>query len=117
VRYDPTTFRLDVEGTGAARAAARQARLQRGKPYEEFCAEFVKPEPPKDLYYYGSWGSETDDITATVFTIDGPQRVAAPLKDLPIVMVPDRREVKIAQLEARVRELEDKHREDVKRLA
>ena len=32
-------------------------------------------------------------------------------------MIPDRREVKIAQLEGRVRELEEKHGENVKRLA
>ncbi|HPB72999.1 MAG TPA: hypothetical protein PLX71_08470 [Phycicoccus sp.] len=97
------------------RQAARQARLQRGKPFEEFCAEFVTPEPPAELLYYGSWG-DVEEITATEFTIDGPKRVTAPLKQLPIIMVPDRREVKIAALEARIAELETKYGEDVQRL-
>ncbi|WP_168581872.1 hydantoinase B/oxoprolinase family protein [Gephyromycinifex aptenodytis] len=112
VHFDPKTFRLDVEETKKARAAARAARLERGKPFEEFCAEFVTPEPPADLPYYGSWG-DVEDITATVYTMDGPQRVVAPLKELPIVMVPDRREVKIGKLEARIAELEMKHNETV----
>jgi hypothetical protein len=117
VRYDPATFRLDAEATGHARARAREARLRRGKPYAEFVKQFVTDEPPKDLLYYGSWGDDTHDLTATVFTIDGAQRVKAPLPQLPIIMIPDRRELKIAALETRVRELEDKHGENVKRLA
>ncbi|KFB03084.1 Hydantoinase B/oxoprolinase [Frankia sp. Allo2] len=117
VRYDPITFRLDAEGTRQARERVRQTRLTRGKPYAEFVKDFVTEEPPKDLLYYGSWGDDTKDLTATVFTIDGPQRVKAPLKELPIIVIPDRRELKIAALEARVRELEDRHGEDVKRLA
>ncbi len=120
VRYDPATFRLDAGGTEKARARIRKTRLQRGKPFAEFCAEFVKPEPPKDLAYYGSWGSwtpETPDIVATVYSIDGPERVTAPLQELPIVMVPDRREVKIAKLEARIAELEQRYGENVTRLA
>ncbi len=120
VHYDATTFRLDAAGTEAARAAARKSRLQRGKPFAEFCKEFVTPEPPKDLPYYGSWGTwseDNQDITATVYSIDGPQRVSAPLAELPIVMVPDRREVKIGKLEARIAELEAKHGEQVTRLS
>jgi hypothetical protein len=119
VHYDPATFRLDAAATDAARAEARKARLQRGKPFDEFCKEFVTPEPPKDLAYYGSWGTwspDNPDITATVYSIDGPQRVTAPLDELPIVMVPDRREVKIAKLEARIAELESKFGESVNRL-
>ncbi|MCX2932669.1 hydantoinase B/oxoprolinase family protein [Mycobacterium sp. CVI_P3] len=116
VRYDPATFRLDVVGTERARTEARRARLKRGKPFAEFCAEFVKPEAPTDLAYYGSWGSETDEITATVYNIDGPVRVTAPLAELPIVMVPDRREVKIARLEARIADLEAKYGENTTRL-
>ncbi|MGV9713966.1 hydantoinase B/oxoprolinase family protein [Gordonia sp. NPDC003424] len=115
VHYDPETFRIDVEATEQARAKARADRLERGKPFAEFCEEFVTPEPPKDLLYYGSWGSDTDELTATVFGIDGPERVTAPLADLPIINIPDRREVKIAKLEQRIAELEDKHGEVVSR--
>lgn len=116
VVYDAETFRIDGAATEAARAAARQARLERGKPYAEFIEEFVTAEPPAELPYYGSWGSDTDEITATVYTIDGPERVVAPLAELPIVMIPDRREVRIGKLEARIAELEAKHGETVQRL-
>jgi hypothetical protein len=109
VAYDPTTFVLDIEGTTQLRDQARQARLARGKPYAEFVQQFVTPEPPEDLLYYGSWGDDTDQLTATVFDIDGPKRVTAPVAEMPIIMLPDRRDLKVAQLEARVRELEEKH--------
>ena len=33
---------------------------------------------PKELLYYGSWGDDTDELTATVFDIDGPKRVDGP---------------------------------------
>ncbi|MEA5155182.1 hydantoinase B/oxoprolinase family protein [Raineyella sp.] len=117
VRYDPATLRLDAEATREARAEARRARLRRGKPYDEFVAEFVTAEPPADLPYYGSWGPDHTEITATIYGIDGPERVTAPLAELPPVMVPDRREVKIARLEQRLEELESKHGERVHRLA
>jgi hypothetical protein len=115
VAYDPRTYVVDLKGTEALRAQARQARLQRGKPYAEFISEFATPEPPKDLLYYGSWGDDTDELTATVFDIDGPKRVTAPISQMPIIMLPDRRDLKVAELEARVRELEEKHGENVKR--
>jgi acetone carboxylase alpha subunit len=117
VTYDPATHRLDEQGTAELRAQARQARLERGRPFHEFVEEWVTPEPPKDLLYYGSWGDDTEELTATVFDINGPQRVIAPLSELPLIMLPDRREVSIARLEARVRELEEKHGEVVSRLA
>jgi acetone carboxylase alpha subunit len=117
VVYDEATFRLDAEATATARADARKARLQRGRPYQEFVDEWVTPEPPADLLYYGSWGDDTDKLTATVFGIEGPRRVKATIDEMPIIMVPDRREVKIAALEARIAELETKHGETVRRLA
>jgi hypothetical protein len=115
VAVDPVTFILDVDATDALRAEARAARLERGKPYAEFVEGFVTPEPPKDLLYYGAWGDQTDELTATVFGIDGPVRVTAPISELPIIMLPDRRDLKVAELETRVRELEEKHGEIVRR--
>jgi hypothetical protein len=115
VAYDPASYVLDVGGTETLRAEARRARLQRGKPYAEFIEEFVTDEPPADLLYYGSWGDDTDEVVATVFGIDGPVRVKAPLAELPMVMLPDVRDLKVLALEARVHELEEKHGEDVRR--
>ena len=48
------------------RAGSARTRLQRGKPYQEFVEECVNPEPPADLLYYGSWGDDTDKLTATL---------------------------------------------------
>jgi acetone carboxylase alpha subunit len=89
--------------------------MARGKPYKEFLESYVQPEPPKDLLYYGSWGDDTDELTATHFTSDGPERVKATVDKLPLIMLPDRREVKISQLEDRIRELEQKHGEVIQR--
>ena len=109
VEWDPQTRRLDPEGTERLRAAARAARLQRGKPYAQFVEEFVTAEPPASLHYYGSWGDDTHELTATVFDVDGARRVVAPVDELPIILMPDRREVKISQLEERIRELEERY--------
>jgi acetone carboxylase alpha subunit len=115
VAYDPNTYILDVDGTTELRAQARKSRLARGKPYAEFVQEFVTTEPAADLLYYGSWGDETDDLTATVFEIDGPRRVIAPIEQLPIILLPDRRDLAVSALETRVRELEARYGEDVRR--
>ena len=76
---------------------------------------FVTPQPPKELLYYGSWGDETEELTATVFDITGAKRVTAPVSAMPIIMLPDRRDLKVAKLESRVRELEESQGEHVHR--
>jgi N-methylhydantoinase B/oxoprolinase/acetone carboxylase alpha subunit len=111
VAFDPTTLVLDVEGTKQLRSQARKDRLERGKPYAEFVKGFVTPQPPKELLYYGSWGDETEELTATVFDITGAKRVTAPPSAMPIIMLPDRRDLKVAKLESRVRELEERQGE------
>ncbi|WP_420751637.1 hydantoinase B/oxoprolinase family protein [Rhodococcus sp. O3] len=114
VVYEPETFVVDVEATGELRASMRRARIARGVPYAQFVEQFVTPEPPKDLLYYGSWG-DTEELTATHFTVHGAQRVTTTIDKMPIIMMPDRRELKIAELTARVKELEAKHGEVVHR--
>ncbi|WP_369045296.1 hydantoinase B/oxoprolinase family protein [Sinomonas sp. P10A9] len=109
VAYDEEHFRLDAEGTERLRAAQRERRRAQGKPYAEFIKEFVTEEPPADLLYYGSWGDDTDELTATVFTVNGPERVTKMIDEMPIIMIPDRREVKISKLEQRILELETKY--------
>jgi acetone carboxylase, alpha subunit len=46
VVHDPATLAVDPAATDAARAAERQARLTRGRPYAEFTERWVTPEPP-----------------------------------------------------------------------
>jgi len=115
VVWDPETFVVDQEATTQLRRDSRRARIARGKPYKEFLEGYVKAEPPKDLLYYGSWGDDTEELTATHFTNNGPERVKATIDKLPLIMLPDRREVKISALEDRIRELELKHGEVVHR--
>jgi N-methylhydantoinase B/oxoprolinase/acetone carboxylase alpha subunit len=56
VAYDPESFRVDHERTQELREAERQARLERGKPWEDFQAEWSEKRPPEEiLQWYGSW--------------------------------------------------------------
>ncbi|MFQ5342032.1 MAG: hydantoinase B/oxoprolinase family protein [Anaerolineae bacterium] len=56
VVYDPETLQVDTEATEAAREAARQDRLRRGKPLAEFEAEWSQKSPPEPaLRFYGAW--------------------------------------------------------------
>ncbi len=49
---------VDVEATQQAREAERQSRLQRGKPYDEFMAEWEQLKPPDEiLAWFGAWPS------------------------------------------------------------
>jgi hypothetical protein len=113
VAHDPGTLAVDIAGTEAARAAERQARLRRGRPYDEFIKLWVTPEPPPHLPYYGSWGDDPGIVHATAWTTHGPVRVAAPASELPQIFLPDpnvialaTQQARIAELQARVGELE-----------
>lgn len=56
VAYDPNTQVVDETGTTALRNAERRARLARGKPYDEFVAEWEKLSPSAELItLYGTW--------------------------------------------------------------
>jgi acetophenone carboxylase len=48
--------KVDQASTEELRANERRARVARGKPYEEFVADWSKLSPPKEiLQYYGTW--------------------------------------------------------------
>ncbi len=106
VIHDSATLAVDTTGTEAARAAERQARLRRGKPYGEFVKGWATPEPPAHLPYYGSWGDDNSIIHATAWTTHGPVRVAAPVNQLPQIFLPDPNVVALATQQARIVELE-----------
>ena len=112
--WTPETYVVDEEATIALRAQTRKDRIARGKPFHEFVEEFVKTEPPKELLYYGSWGQDDDEeLIATHWGGLEPERVKGKLSELPLIMVPDRRVLKIGLLEQRVLELEQKYGEEV----
>jgi N-methylhydantoinase B/oxoprolinase/acetone carboxylase alpha subunit len=56
VRFDHETLALDLAATEAARQAERQARLTRGKPWDEFTSEWNELRPaPEALRFFGRW--------------------------------------------------------------
>jgi N-methylhydantoinase B/oxoprolinase/acetone carboxylase alpha subunit len=99
VVLDPETGVVDAEATAAARDAERRARLERGKPYAEFVAQWETELPPADVPYFGSWndrrvlhrGSQEDTCSADAI--------------IP-AMMPDPKDVRIAQLEAKLAQLQ-----------
>jgi len=106
VVHDPATLAVDLAATEAARAGERQARRGRGRPYRDFVNEWVTPEPPQHLPYYGSWGDDNATIHATAWTTQGPVRVAGPMGQLPQIMLPDPNLLALAAQQARIAELE-----------
>jgi len=46
---------VDEPATEDARKQARQARLERGLPYDEFVASWRRDAPPEGIEYHGSW--------------------------------------------------------------
>ena len=56
VVIDEQTGRIDAEATHAERQAQLGARLQRGRPYDEFEAEWSQRKPADEiLEFFGSW--------------------------------------------------------------
>lgn len=56
VAYDEENLGVDYEKTKELREKERQARIKRGKKYEEFEKKWLKKKPPEEaLKYYGSW--------------------------------------------------------------
>lgn len=99
VILDPETGVVDAEATAAARDAERRARLERGKPFAEFVSEWETDLPPADVPYYGSWNDRR------VLFLGNQQSTCSADAIAPVYM-PDPKDVKIAQLEAKLAELQ-----------
>ena len=97
VVFDETTLVLDHAATQAARSAERKARIARGKPFDAFCAEWVTPEPPAHIPYFGSWDNP-DEIYANL--PGAPTKTSAAAQTG--VMMPNPKDLRIAALEAEV---------------
>ncbi len=58
VVYDKTRLKVDRQATENARASEREARLHRGKPYDEFEKEWLSEQIDEQfLKFYGCWPS------------------------------------------------------------
>ncbi|MBI4693639.1 MAG: hydantoinase B/oxoprolinase family protein [Gammaproteobacteria bacterium] len=103
VAFDEQTLVADNAATSAARAVEREARKQRGVPFDAFCAAWVKPGPDPALPYLGAWGPNDGPIIAT--PPGGPRSVMPP-DDVKGIFVSNPKDRRIAELEARVAALE-----------
>lgn len=97
VVFDDATLTLDRDATDAARAAERHARIARGKPFDEFCAGWVTPEPPADIPYFGSW-----DDPAQIYAGLPGARVKTTAAAQTGVFMPNPKDLRIAELEAQI---------------
>lgn len=100
VVYDQDSLRVDEEGTVKARNEERQARIKRGKPYEEFVKGWISDEPPVDLPYYGSW-----DDNNVIYGGKGETRKKMLNEEIQPVFMSNPKDDYIAELEAEVRRL------------
>lgn len=97
VVLDGDSLVLDEVATSAARAAERAARKQRGRRFDDFCADWVRAEPAAALPYMGSWGDDTDEVIASP---PGAARYRMKTTEMSGVMLSNPKDRRIAELEA-----------------
>ena len=98
VCMDSETAAVDLEATEQARRDERAARLRRAKPYAEFVRDWVTPTPPAHLPFFGSW-----DDPRTLYR--GTPEDTCPADAIVPVMMPNPKDVRIAELEAEIARL------------
>ncbi|MCC7414299.1 MAG: hydantoinase B/oxoprolinase family protein [Gammaproteobacteria bacterium] len=98
VVLDEETAAVDVEATGKARDAEREMRKARAKPYKEFVKQWTTAAPPAHLPFYGSW-----DDRSLIYR--GSISDTCPADDIQPVMMPNPKDVRIAQLESELKAL------------
>ncbi len=101
VVYDERTLVVDEAATTELRAAYRRERISRGKPFDAFCEEWVTPEPPGDVPYFGSW-----DNPKEIYAIFGDIRNKMDSDKIVGMYMPNPKDVKIGELEAKVEQLQ-----------
>ena len=97
VIYDEKTLVVDEAATKKLRDDYRKERIKRAKPFNQFCKEWVTPEPPKNLPYFGSW-ENSKEIYATTMG----QRIKMPADQIQGAFMLNPKDVRIAQLEAQL---------------
>lgn len=96
VAYDEKTFIVDGEATENLRKQEREERKKRGRPFDEFVKDWVRPAPPADVPYFGAW-----DDRETIY-LGSPDQKAARNEVMGVTM-PDPKDVRISQLEEMLR--------------
>jgi acetone carboxylase, alpha subunit len=98
--YERSSLVVDSEATQVARHRERKARIARGKPFDEFCKEWVTAEPPSAVPYFGSW-----DDSRVIYADDHGIRIKMDANALRGVVMPDPKDLLIQQLEAQLAQL------------
>lgn len=98
VAYDEVKSIIDEESTAKLRAAEREARKQRGIPYDELVKNWVKDAPAEDLPYFGSW----DDHTRLIASPPGGKRYEMLADNIQGVMMSNPKDRRINALLAEV---------------
>ena len=98
VAYDEVKAIIDEHATTKQRAAEREARKQRGIPYDEFVKNWVKDAPAQDLPYFGSW----DDHSRLIASPPGGKRYEMPADNIQGVMMSNPKDRRINALLAEV---------------
>ncbi|MDB6087895.1 MAG: acetone carboxylase subunit alpha [Gammaproteobacteria bacterium] len=101
VVYDEETLIVDEEATRKCREDYRRERTRRGRPFNEFCQDWVRTEPPAGLPYIGSWSDP-----AIIYAMSGGQRVTMKADQLHGVFMPNPKDVRIAELELQLAQLQ-----------
>jgi N-methylhydantoinase B/oxoprolinase/acetone carboxylase alpha subunit len=94
VVFDEETLIVDEEATNKLRDKTREQRKKQGLPYAEFVKKHVKPEPPENIPFYGSWNSNFDVVYA------GSNDDKRDPKNPGPIYFPHPKDVRIAELEA-----------------
>lgn len=100
VVYDENTLIVDAQATAELRAACRQQRIARGKPFDAFCKDWVTPEPPAHIPYFGAW-----DNNAEIYATTMGQRIKMPADKLQGAFMINPKDLRILQLEGEVEQL------------
>ena len=97
VVYDERTLVVDEDATAQLRNDYRKERIRRGKPFDKFCKDWVTPEPPAHIPYFGSW-----DDNKQIYATSAGQRIKMDADKLQGVFMPDPKDIRIAELEAQL---------------
>jgi N-methylhydantoinase B/oxoprolinase/acetone carboxylase alpha subunit len=103
VVYDERALVVDEAATQELRDGYRKARIARGKPFDEFCKDWVTPEPPAHIPYLGSWQDPK-----VIYATSAGQRIKMDADKLQGVYMPHPKDVRIAELEAQLAALKAK---------
>lgn len=100
VIIDPDTFVVDEAATKALRDAERRNRIARGTLFDAFVEEWVKPEPPAYLPYFGCW-----DNANIIYGMSNGVRVTMEASKLNSMFMPNPKDVLISELQGEITKL------------